>query len=95
MNHTKFLPLHLVKDYILVCLCLFRDHYIQGFEVPLLVLFTTNLEGDHNERVISRCMSKLIVVCSHSSVGRFFGEGQHSNNFSMKIGISGTNDSLI
>ena len=93
MNHAKFLPLHFVKDYILVCLFLFRDHYIQGFEVPLLVLFTTNFEGDHNERVISRCMSKLIVVCNNASVDRFFDEGQHRNNFSVNIEVSGINDS--
>ena len=65
------------------------DEYIKGFEVPLLVLFTTNLEGSHNERVISRCMSELVVVCGTDSVERFFARGQYSNHYSMKIDISG------
>ena len=32
-------------------ICLSRHQYIQGFEVPLLVLFTTNLKGSHNENM--------------------------------------------
>jgi len=66
-----------------------RHQYIQGFEVPLLVLFTTLLKGTHNERVISRCKSKLVVICDGESVERFYSPGQYSNSYSMKIDISG------
>ena len=70
--------------------CHSRHQYIQGFEVPLLVLFTTHLEGSHNERVISRCKSKLVVICDGKSVERFYAPGHYSNSYSMKIEVSGS-----
>ncbi len=42
----------------------YRDNFIQGFEVPILVLFCSSVTGPHNENVFSRCKSKLIVICN-------------------------------
>ncbi len=40
----------------------YRDDYIKGSEVPILVLFCSSVSGPHNENVFSRCKSKLIVI---------------------------------
>jgi hypothetical protein len=42
----------------------YREDFIQGFEVPVLVLFCSSVTGPHNENVFSRCKSKLIVICN-------------------------------
>jgi hypothetical protein len=47
-----------------MCTIYFRDDFIQGFEVPILVLFCSTMTGPHNENVFSRCKSKLIVICN-------------------------------
>jgi hypothetical protein len=41
-----------------------RDDFIQGCEVPVLVLFCSSVTGPHNENVFSRCRTKLIVICN-------------------------------
>ena len=79
----------LMRRYSKTYFHLSSDQYIQGFEVPFLVLFTTNLEGSHNERVLSRCMTELVVICSGNSVQRLFKAVQHSDQFCIKIDISG------
>jgi hypothetical protein len=53
---VHFSKLHLSFNY--------REDFIQGFEVPVLVLFCSSVAGPHNENVFSRCKSKLIVICN-------------------------------
>ncbi len=43
---------------------IFSDSYMRGCEVPMLVIFTTFIEGPLNEHIFSRCKSKLIVICN-------------------------------
>ena len=40
------------------------DSYMRGCEVPVLVVFTTFIEGPLNDHIFSRCKSKLIVICN-------------------------------
>jgi hypothetical protein len=40
----------------------YRDHLLQGFEIPALVFFGNNMDGNHNNKVVSRCISNLILV---------------------------------
>jgi hypothetical protein len=40
----------------------YRDHLLQGFEISTLVFFGTTIEGIHNNRVFSHCISNLILV---------------------------------
>jgi hypothetical protein len=35
---------------------------LQGFEISVLVFFGYNVEGIHNNKVFSRCISNLILV---------------------------------
>jgi hypothetical protein len=35
---------------------------LQGFEIPALVFFGNHIEGFHNNKVFSRCISNLILV---------------------------------
>jgi hypothetical protein len=41
---------------------------LQGYEVPVLVLFTDYLSGQHNNKVISRCISNLIIVSNEDQL---------------------------
>jgi len=45
--------------------------------------------GDHNEKVFSRCKSKLVIVCNEEYVERFIAKNQYSNSNAMKIPVSG------
>jgi hypothetical protein len=45
------------------CTIHYRDDFIQGYEVPVLVLFCSPLTAAHNDNVFSRCQSQLIVIC--------------------------------
>jgi hypothetical protein len=46
----------------LVLIIFFRDRLLQGFEIPALVFFGKHVEGFHNNKVFSRCISNLILV---------------------------------
>jgi hypothetical protein len=39
-----------------------RDHLLQGFEISVLVFFGYNIDGIHNNKVFSRCISNLILI---------------------------------
>jgi hypothetical protein len=39
-----------------------RDDLLQGFETSALVFFAVDINGMHNNRVFSRCISNLILV---------------------------------
>ena len=64
----------------------FRNDFIQGFEVPVLVLFCSSLSGPHNENVFSRCMSKLIVICPEVQANSIV---ESSNHGAKSISIYG------
>jgi len=38
-----------------------------GFEVPVLVHFTKVLGGSYDDKIYSRCCSKLIIICDEGS----------------------------
>jgi hypothetical protein len=38
------------------------DDLLQGFEISVLVFFGYNIDGIHNNKVFSRCISNLILV---------------------------------
>jgi hypothetical protein len=40
----------------------YRDYLLQGFETSALVFFAIDINGMHNNRVFSRCISNLILV---------------------------------
>ena len=40
-----------------------RHALLRGFEIPILVLFLSSLEGETNDLFFSRCKSRLILVC--------------------------------
>jgi hypothetical protein len=40
----------------------YRDDLLQGFETSALVFFAVDINGMHNNRVFSRCISNLILV---------------------------------
>jgi hypothetical protein len=39
-----------------------RDQLLQGFEISALVFFGNNIDGNHNNKVFSRCISNLILI---------------------------------
>jgi hypothetical protein len=52
------------KFFSILKLYFFSESYLRGFEVPLLVLFTSGLDGPQVETTLSRCQFKLIVICN-------------------------------
>jgi hypothetical protein len=42
------------------------DNLLTGFEVSTLVFFGYNIDGFHNNRIFSRCISNLILVINES-----------------------------
>jgi hypothetical protein len=53
-----------------------RIELIRGTEVPVMVIFTTAMEGHHNEELFSRCTSSLIVVCNAEDAVKFVGPNE-------------------
>ena len=41
-------------------------NFLQGSEVPGLVIVTESMTGKHNSDLISRCISNLVIVTSDS-----------------------------
>jgi hypothetical protein len=61
---------------------------MRGVEVPMVVVFTNFIAGQHNDNVFSRCSSSLIVVCNKESADMIYPDAeQHS--FVFKIEIEG------
>jgi hypothetical protein len=54
----------------------YREDFIQGFEVPILVLFCSSVTGPHNESVFSRCKSKLIVICNEEQANTIVAQSE-------------------
>ena len=48
---------------LLTLFCSLRHALLRGFEIPILVLFLSSLEGETNDLFFSRCKSRLIIVC--------------------------------
>jgi hypothetical protein len=44
----------------------YRDHLLQGFEISSLVFFGNTIDGMHNNKVFSRCISNLILVINET-----------------------------
>jgi len=38
------------------------ESFIQGAEIPAVVLFANSIDGTHNNKLFSRCISNLILV---------------------------------
>lgn len=76
-------------NFLLTFIYLFSTTTIQGFEVPMLVFFTTSLKGSHNDEVMSRCKSKLILICKEDDADRFVSKGSYSNNHAKRINVEG------
>jgi hypothetical protein len=66
-------------------LSVFSDKILVGFEVPALVFFGYNIDGLHNNKVFSRCISNLILVVNED-VQKLL---QLDENFSLIIPIYG------
>ncbi len=49
---------------------------MKGSEFPMVVIFTTFIEGPHNENIFSRCKSSLIVVCNEEHAKKIVPEHQ-------------------
>jgi hypothetical protein len=63
----------------------YRDCLLQGFEIPALVFFGNNMDGNHNNRVFSRCISNLILVINEDVAKSL----QLDKNLSITIPIYG------
>ena len=59
---SYFAPSFLHKKHFSILHNFFRDNLLQGFEVSALVFFGYDINGIHNNRVFSRCISNLILV---------------------------------
>jgi hypothetical protein len=62
-----------------------RDCLLQGFEVSALVFFCNIIDGFHNNKVFSRCISNLILVINEDVAKSL----QLDENFSLIIPIYG------
>lgn len=71
--------------------CHSSAEYIRGSEFPIVVVFCTSLEGELNDKVISRCMSQLIMICIESEVKKFFDSDENCYSFAYKIDVFGKN----
>ena len=67
-----------------------RDAFVQGYDCPMLVLFTTDLQGSHNDNIISRCKSRTVIVSSKKAVEEIILPEVHSNDWAVKVIITGT-----
>jgi hypothetical protein len=63
----------------------YRDCLLQGFEIPALVFFGNNMDGNHNNKVVSRCISNLILVINEDVAKSL----QLDKNLSLTIPIYG------
>jgi hypothetical protein len=63
----------------------YRDRLLQGFEIPALVFFGNNMDGNHNNKVVSRCISNLILVINEDVAKSL----QLDENLSLTIPIYG------
>jgi hypothetical protein len=63
----------------------YRDHLLQGFEISALVFFGNNIDGNHNNKVFSRCISNLILIVNED----FSKSLQLDENLSIVIPIHG------
>jgi hypothetical protein len=63
----------------------YRDHLLQGFEISALVFFGNNIDGNHNNKVFSRCISNLILIVNED----FAKSLQLDENLSVVIPIHG------
>jgi hypothetical protein len=45
----------------------YSDSLLQGFETSALVFFAIDINGMHNNRVFSRCISNLILVINEDA----------------------------
>ena len=66
---------------------IFSDNLLRGYEVPVLVFFFTTLEGFHNDLYLSRCKSRLIVVCGKEQADKIVPDNQNCS-FAFKIPVS-------
>jgi hypothetical protein len=64
---------------------IFRDNLLQGFEASALVFFGYDINGIHNNRVFSRCISNLILVINEDVAKSL----QLDENLSLHIPIYG------
>ncbi len=64
------------------------DSFIRGFEVPLLAIFSSFIEGSLNEMFFSRCISKLIVICNEQHADKIV-PSNISCHFAQKIEVYG------
>jgi hypothetical protein len=69
---------------------LFSESYLRGFEVPLLVLFTSGLDGPQVETTLSRSQFKLIVICNEDHATPIF-EKDKEGEFASIIPVYGKN----
>jgi hypothetical protein len=61
---------------------------MRGVEVPMVVVFTNFIAGQHNDNVFSRCSSSLIVVCNKESADMIYPDSEQYS-FAFKIEIEG------
>ncbi len=54
----------------------------------MLVIFTTYMNGPHNEDVLSRCTSSLIVVCNAEAADKIV-PANGETEFAYKIPVHG------
>jgi hypothetical protein len=60
---------------------------MRGIEVPIVVLFSSAIEGPQVEKVLSRCKSKLIIICNEMHANILVVESQCS--FAQNIPVFG------
>jgi hypothetical protein len=53
------------------------------------IFFYDIFTGEHNEKVLSRCKSRLVIVCNEKVVKRFIEKDHYSSEYALKITVSG------
>ena len=67
----------------------YRHALLRGFEIPILVLFLSSLEGETNDLFFSRCKSRLIIVCKEEDAEKLDPRGGAQCDFTNQIPIFG------
>ena len=67
----------------------YRHSLLRGFEIPILVLFLSSLEGETNDLFFSRCKSRLIIVCKEEDAEKLDPRGGVQCDFTQQIRIFG------
>jgi hypothetical protein len=62
--------------------------------VPMMVIFTNFLKGQHNDDFYSRCTSSLIVVCNEEAADKIIPSNQECE-FAYKIPVFGKNKLFV